>query len=200
MRRVVLAGLLARSPRALILDEPLAGLDAASQRGLLRLLQTASRRAGLTVVVISHDFAGLEELCPRMLHLRDGVLESATTAGGGHVMTAPTATHQRRPGGAVAARCRAARRSTTCGRARNSSRRWPFGVLLTFYPGWVPIALVAALVLDDRAAGAYSARRAAVGSALAVDPAVARRCDRGVGRRQSRSSTLARSRSGSAGC
>ncbi len=38
MRRVVLAGLLARSPRALILDEPLAGLDAASQRGLLRLL------------------------------------------------------------------------------------------------------------------------------------------------------------------
>ena len=39
MRRVVLAGLLARSPRALILDEPLAGLDAASQRGLLRLLE-----------------------------------------------------------------------------------------------------------------------------------------------------------------
>ena len=34
MRRVVLAGLLARSPRALILDEPLAGLDAASQRGI----------------------------------------------------------------------------------------------------------------------------------------------------------------------
>ena len=48
MRRVVLAGLLARSPRALILDEPLAGLDAASQRGLLRLLEDLRRRAGLT--------------------------------------------------------------------------------------------------------------------------------------------------------
>ena len=34
MRRVVLAGLLSRLPRVLILDEPLAGLDAASQRGL----------------------------------------------------------------------------------------------------------------------------------------------------------------------
>ena len=60
-------------PRALILDEPLAGLDAASQRGLLRLLADLRRNAGLTVVVISHDFAGLEELCPRILHLRDGV-------------------------------------------------------------------------------------------------------------------------------
>jgi len=74
MRRVVIAGLLARSPHALILDEPLAGLDAASQRGLLRLLTDLRRNSGLTVVVISHDFVGLEELCPRTLHLRDGVL------------------------------------------------------------------------------------------------------------------------------
>ena len=83
MRRVVLAGLLARSPRVLILDEPLAGLDAASQRGLLRLLQDLRRREHLTVVVISHDFAGLEELCPRTLHLKDGVLATAPTAAGG---------------------------------------------------------------------------------------------------------------------
>lgn len=83
MRRVVLAGLLARSPRALILDEPLAGLDAASQRGLLRLLEDLRRRAGLTVVVISHDFSGLEELCPRTLHLEGGVLVPAPTAAGG---------------------------------------------------------------------------------------------------------------------
>ena len=83
MRRVVLAGLLARSPRALILDEPLAGLDAASQRGLVRLLEDLRRRAELTVVVISHDFSGLEDLCPRILQLEDGVLASAPTAAGG---------------------------------------------------------------------------------------------------------------------
>jgi energy-coupling factor transport system ATP-binding protein len=82
MRRVVLAGLLARHPRALILDEPLAGLDAASQRGLLRLLVDLRRRADLTVVVISHDFSGLEELCPRTLHLHDGALTAPTVAGG----------------------------------------------------------------------------------------------------------------------
>jgi len=83
MRRVVLAGLLARSPRALILDEPLAGLDAATQRGLLRLLEELRREKELTVVVISHDFAGLEDLCPRTLHLNNGVLEPATTTAGG---------------------------------------------------------------------------------------------------------------------
>jgi energy-coupling factor transport system ATP-binding protein len=80
---VVLAGLLARSPRALILDEPLAGLDAASQRGLLRLLEDLRRDRGLTVIVISHDFVGLEELCPRILHLSDGALEPAPAAAGG---------------------------------------------------------------------------------------------------------------------
>ncbi|MDV3128342.1 ATP-binding cassette domain-containing protein [Mycobacterium sp. 21AC1] len=83
MRRVVLAGLLARSPRALILDEPLAGLDAASQRGLLRLLEDLRRDRGLTVVVISHDFSGLEGLCPRTLHLQGGSLALAPTATGG---------------------------------------------------------------------------------------------------------------------
>jgi len=82
MRRVVLAGLLARHPRALILDEPLAGLDAASQRGLLRLLEDLRRQAGVTVVVISHDFSGLEDLCPRTLHLHNGQLAAPTTAGG----------------------------------------------------------------------------------------------------------------------
>lgn len=83
MRRVVLAGLLARSPRALILDEPLAGLDAASQRGLLRLLEDLRHNSGLTVVVISHDFTGLEGLCPRTLHLQQGELALAPTAAGG---------------------------------------------------------------------------------------------------------------------
>ncbi|MGO9226076.1 ATP-binding cassette domain-containing protein [Mycobacterium sp.] len=83
MRKVVLAGLLARSPRALILDEPLAGLDAASRRGLLRLLEDLRRDRDLTVVVISHDFAGLEDLCPRTLHLSNGVLEPLSAAAEG---------------------------------------------------------------------------------------------------------------------
>ena len=83
MRRVVLAGLLARSPRALILDEPLAGLDALTQSGLLRLLEELRREQGLTVVVLSHDYSGMHDLCPHRLDLRDGMLhEYSTTTGG----------------------------------------------------------------------------------------------------------------------
>ncbi|MGW0760023.1 ABC transporter ATP-binding protein [Streptomyces sp. NPDC002814] len=83
MRRVVLASLLAREPRAIILDEPLAGLDAASSRGLLALLTELRRDTGLTVIVISHDFSGLDELCPRTLQLHKGTLVPAPIHPGG---------------------------------------------------------------------------------------------------------------------
>lgn len=75
-RRLVLAGLLARRPRVLILDEPLAGLDAASARGLVQLLTDLRRDTGLTIIMISHDFLGLDRLCPRVLRLHTGVIQT----------------------------------------------------------------------------------------------------------------------------
>lgn len=83
MRRVVLAGLLACSPRALILDEPLAGLDAESQRSLLSLLRDLRRERGLTVVIVSHDCVGMDDVCPQTLHLRDGMQEAVSATAGG---------------------------------------------------------------------------------------------------------------------
>jgi energy-coupling factor transporter ATP-binding protein EcfA2 len=157
MRRVVLAGLLARSPRVLILDEPLAGLDAASQRGLVRLLADRRRDTGLTVVVISHDFGGLEELCPRTLHLRDGLLEPASAAARGNNVTAtPPAKHPtRRPRRPVVLLRPVPGCSAIHELWAGTKLIVVFGisVLLTLYPGWVSIALVAALVL----AGAWVA-------------------------------------------
>ncbi|MCV7243769.1 ATP-binding cassette domain-containing protein [Mycobacterium mantenii] len=148
MRRVVLAGLLARSPRVLILDEPLAGLDAASQRGLVQLLARRRRDDGLTVVVISHDFAGLAELCPRTLHLRDGSLEPVPAAAQGNP----------EPAGAPAKGASGRRRPVVLLRPVPGSspihELWAgtklsvvFGIslLLTFFPGWVAIGLTAAL-------------------------------------------------------
>ncbi|MGV0607687.1 ABC transporter ATP-binding protein [Mycolicibacterium sp. XJ1904] len=82
MRRVVLAGLLARSPRVLILDEPLAGLDANGRRGILELLAGLRRDQGLTVVAVSHDAVGLEAVCPRVMHLDKGVLQTVSSTSG----------------------------------------------------------------------------------------------------------------------
>jgi energy-coupling factor transporter ATP-binding protein EcfA2 len=151
MRRVVLAGLLARSPRVLILDEPLAGLDAASQRGLVRLLADRRRETGLTVVVISHDFAGLEELCPRTLHLRDGVLESESAAAQGNNVpaTSPAKRPTRRAPRPVVLLRPVPGRSPIHELWAGTKLIVVFGisVLLTFYPGWAAIGLLAAMVL-----------------------------------------------------
>ncbi len=139
MRRVVLAGLLARSPRALILDEPLAGLDAASARGLLRLLErpAAQRGAdGRRDLTRLHRARGPVPTHPAPAGRRAG---DCTDGGGGYVMTAPARRQQRRPvvllrpvpGHTVIHDLWAGTKLIVVA---------GIGVLLTFYPGWVPIA------------------------------------------------------------
>ena len=73
MRRVALAGLLAAHPRVLILDEPMAGLDRESRDLLVSVLKER-RRAGLSILVISHDLEGMDSLCDTHRHLSQGVL------------------------------------------------------------------------------------------------------------------------------
>jgi energy-coupling factor transporter ATP-binding protein EcfA2 len=73
-RRVALAGLLARRPSVLVLDEPLAGLDGPSRRGLLTVLSSLRRHQGITIVVISHDLHGVEQVCDRVVRLEAGRL------------------------------------------------------------------------------------------------------------------------------
>jgi energy-coupling factor transporter ATP-binding protein EcfA2 len=85
-RRVALAGLLARRPSVLVLDEPLAGLDRPSRDGLIDLLGELRHRRGLTVVVISHDLGGMERLCDRLVRLEGGRVVFDGPAPGHEVM------------------------------------------------------------------------------------------------------------------
>jgi energy-coupling factor transport system ATP-binding protein len=71
-RRVAIAGILARRPSVLILDEPLAGLDPPSREGIVDVLASLRHEHGLTVVVISHDLEGLERVCDRVIRLEGG--------------------------------------------------------------------------------------------------------------------------------
>ena len=51
----------------------MAGLDAASRDLLISVLDER-RRAGLSILVISHDLEGMDSLCDTHGHLAEGVL------------------------------------------------------------------------------------------------------------------------------
>jgi energy-coupling factor transport system ATP-binding protein len=71
-RRVAIAGMLARRPRVLVLDEPFAGLDDDGQAGLAALLTRLRAGAGVAVVIVSHDEERPAGLVDRTLVLERG--------------------------------------------------------------------------------------------------------------------------------
>lgn len=67
-KRVAIATVLAMEPEILILDEPTAGLDPRSRRGLINLLRLLPQ----TMLVSTHDMRLVRELFPRSVVLDDG--------------------------------------------------------------------------------------------------------------------------------
>ena len=78
-RRVAFAGVLAMRPSALVLDEPVAGLDPKTKRQFLELLSELHRDRGMTIVIVSHNMDDLAELCDRILVLNEGELFALDT-------------------------------------------------------------------------------------------------------------------------
>jgi ABC-2 type transport system ATP-binding protein len=67
--QVALALTLAKRPRLLLLDEPVAALDPLARRNFLALLTDAVAAGGLTVVLSSHLVADLERVCDHLIML-----------------------------------------------------------------------------------------------------------------------------------
>jgi zinc transport system ATP-binding protein len=72
-RRVLIARALAAEPDVLIMDEPTAGVDAASQQVLARVLARLADR-GTTMVIVTHELAALEDIVTRILLVSGGSL------------------------------------------------------------------------------------------------------------------------------
>jgi zinc transport system ATP-binding protein len=70
-QRVLIARALAAEPELLIMDEPMAGVDLASQEVLAGTLQEQVA-AGTTVLLVLHELGPLEPLIDRAVVLRDG--------------------------------------------------------------------------------------------------------------------------------
>jgi putative ABC transport system ATP-binding protein len=74
-QRVMLARALALDPEALLLDEPTSALDEETRDGVERTLLDLEGRAGLSMVIVTHDRAQAERLAKRIVRIHEGRAE-----------------------------------------------------------------------------------------------------------------------------
>ena len=78
-QRIAIARALASNPKILLCDEATSALDPTTTRSILRLVQDINKRLGITVVVITHEMAVVEEICTHVTILDHGqVMETGT--------------------------------------------------------------------------------------------------------------------------
>lgn len=71
-QRVALAARLVLRPQALLLDEPTASVDVGSAQRIKEAALTAREKWGTTLVIASHDWHWLSEICDHVFHLYNG--------------------------------------------------------------------------------------------------------------------------------
>lgn len=71
-QRVAIAQALVCDPKLLMLDEPLANLDLASQRATVHVLAKLNRELGMTIQVVAHDLNMLLPILTGAVYLLDG--------------------------------------------------------------------------------------------------------------------------------
>jgi peptide/nickel transport system permease protein len=81
-QRVAIARALAGEPKLLIADEPTTALDVTVQAGILDLLFSLRAETGMALLLISHDWGVVGEVCDRALVMYAGeVVEEAPVSG-----------------------------------------------------------------------------------------------------------------------
>ncbi|HHT89461.1 MAG: methionine ABC transporter ATP-binding protein [Bacillota bacterium] len=73
-QRVGIARALATEPKLLLCDEATSALDPETTRSVLSLLRTINENLGLTIVLITHEMAVIQQICDHVAVLEDGVL------------------------------------------------------------------------------------------------------------------------------
>ena len=65
-QRAMIAMVLASEPKLLIADEPTTALDVTIQHQIIELIRELVNRMGMSLILISHDFGVVSELCSRI--------------------------------------------------------------------------------------------------------------------------------------
>jgi ABC-type oligopeptide transport system ATPase subunit len=71
-QRIAIARALIVNPKVLIMDEPVSALDVSIQAEILELLKNLHQQKGISFLIITHDLAVVNQICPRILVMKDG--------------------------------------------------------------------------------------------------------------------------------
>lgn len=73
-QRVAIARALASNPKILLCDEATSALDPTTTKAILDLLKEINEKYGITIVIITHEMAVVQETCTHVAIIDDGVL------------------------------------------------------------------------------------------------------------------------------
>lgn len=78
-QRVAIARVLASNPKIILSDEATSALDPQTTKSILELLQKINREMGITIVIITHEMAVIQQICHHVAVLEKGkMVESGT--------------------------------------------------------------------------------------------------------------------------
>ncbi|MED9904743.1 MAG: ATP-binding cassette domain-containing protein [Lachnospiraceae bacterium] len=78
-QRVAIARALAGNPEILLCDEATSALDPTTTKAILTLLKEINRKYGITIVIITHEMAVVQEICSHVAIIDGGLLAETGT-------------------------------------------------------------------------------------------------------------------------
>lgn len=73
-QRVLIAGAISAKPTVLLADEPTTALDVTVQAGVLELLRELQAEFGMALVLVTHNFGVVADICDRVIVMRNGTI------------------------------------------------------------------------------------------------------------------------------